>query len=61
MKKSVAAVFKAKSLSKPGGQIFRTIEALPTHISVDDLIDAANTLGLGHRIENGTIRIFAPN
>jgi hypothetical protein len=59
VKKSVAAIFKPKSLAKPGGQIYRTIGSLPDYISVDELIAAANELGFGHRIENGMIRIFA--
>ena len=61
MKKSVAEIFKSKSLTKPSGQAYRTIKSLPKHISVDDLIAAAIELGFGYRIENGIFRIFAPS
>lgn len=59
MKKSVANIFSAKSLAKPGGQIYRTISSLPSYISVEELIEYATTNGFGHRIENGIIRFFA--
>jgi hypothetical protein len=61
VKKSVAAIFKVKSLAKPGGQIYRTINSLPDYISANELITAANELGFGHRIENGIVRIFVPS
>ena len=59
MKKSIVNIFSAKSLAKPGGQIYRTIGSLPLHISVEELIEYATTNGFGHRIENGIIRFFA--
>ena len=58
MKKSVERIFEAKCLSKPGGQIYRSIASLPEYISVDELIEYATRNGLGHRIENGVIRFF---
>lgn len=61
MKKSVERIFEAKSLREEGGQIYRTIASLPPHITVEELIECANTRGLGHRIENGKIRFFAPS
>lgn len=59
MKKSVARIFEAKSLTKPGGQIYRTINSLPKHMLVEDLVDHAVKYGFGYRIENGVIRFFA--
>ena len=61
MKKSVSRIFAAKSLNKPGGQIYRTIASLPAYISVDELVEYATENGYGHRIENGVIRFFAPS
>lgn len=61
MKKSVARIFEAKSLTKPGGQIYRTIASLPKHVHVDDLVGYAVKNGFGYRIENGVIRFFAPS
>jgi hypothetical protein len=61
MKKSVARIFDTKSLTKPGGQIYRTISSLPSYITTDELIEYANKYKFGHRIENGVIRIFVPS
>ena len=61
MKKSIQRIFAVKSLKKPGGQIYRTIADLPKHMTVEELIEASNALGLGHRIESGVIRFFAPS
>lgn len=61
MKKSVERIFEAKALKEKGGQIYRTIASLPSHITVEELIECAEHYGLGYRIENGKIRFFAPS
>lgn len=58
MKTSISRIFEAKSLSKPGGQIYRTIASLPAHMKVDELVEYAIKNGYGYRIENGIIRFF---
>jgi hypothetical protein len=53
-------IFSAKKLTKPGGEVHRTIQSLPSCLDEEKIIAEAVKRGLGYRISHGTIRIFAP-
>ena len=58
--KAVEKILSAKCLSKPGGEIYRTISSLPAGVTIEKIISAATAMGYGHRIMHGKIYVFAP-
>lgn len=58
--KAVERILSARRLSTPGGEIYRTISALPAGVTTEKIISAATTMGYGHRIMHGKIYVFAP-
>jgi hypothetical protein len=58
--KSVERILSAKCLSKPGGEIYRTITSLPPGVTTEKIISAATAMGYGYRIMHGKIQVFAP-
>ncbi len=57
--KAVEKILSAKCLSKPGGEIYRTISSLPSGVTTEKIISAATRTGYGYRIMHGKIRVFA--
>ena len=58
--KAIERILSAKCLSKPGGEIYRTISSLPAGVTTEKIISAATTMGYGYRILHGKIQVFAP-
>lgn len=59
--KAVEKILSAKCLSKPGGEVYRTISSLPAGVTTEKIISAATAMGYGHRIMHGKIQVFAPS
>ena len=57
--KGVKKILSAKCLSKPGGEIYRTISSLPAGVTTEKIVSAATAMGYGHRIMHGKIHVFA--
>ncbi|MET4133743.1 hypothetical protein ABIE62_002899 [Porphyrobacter sp. MBR-155] len=59
--KSIEKILSAKSLGKPGGQIYRTISSLPAGVTSEKISSEATARGYGYRIMHGKIYVYAPD